>query len=200
MNSKGSCEEGRPVKTPRCIDGNTPLDERRAVHCRPKDRCSAERRKAAHQGAHQGSHQGAHQGAPVSEVEGTRSAQGEVWKEVRPPSLELAEEQYSIQVPRPQSRLFCPRCDDLFSASGPTGHAAGQPICDLCLLDGSHELGMLLALASAARVFGAFVSEDTEEYRQALADYGAFAKVYELVAARSGPPRLFPSMTSEKGS
>jgi len=119
---------------------------------------------------------------------------------VKAPTVDLAVVGYSIQVPEPQRRLVCPRCDTLFLAAGPTGHEAGRPICDLCLLEGSHELGVLLALASTARIFGAFETEDAAEYEQALGDYGAFARIYEVIAARSGPPRLFPAVVSEAGS
>jgi hypothetical protein len=119
---------------------------------------------------------------------------------VKAPAADLSEVGYSIQVPRPQCQLVCPRCDILFLAAGPTGHEAGKPICDLCLLEGAHELGVLLALASTARVFGAFETEDAVEYEQVLGEYGNFARIYECIAARSGPPRLFPSAVLEAGS
>ncbi len=98
---------------------------------------------------------------------------------------------YSIRIPVPAGDTRCPRCGSRFLAAGPTGFAAEQPICDLCLLDGSPPLGMLVALAAVVRAFGAVAPEDESDYREASEELATFARVYERVAAKSGPPRTF---------
>lgn len=103
----------------------------------------------------------------------------------------LEAEPFSIRIPTSGGEIHCPRCRAVFRAEGPTGFDAVGPICDLCLLQGSHGLGMLLALASVARAFGRCRVVDLGEKREALEELWAFTKIYETVAARSGPPRFF---------
>jgi hypothetical protein len=98
---------------------------------------------------------------------------------------------YSIRIPVPAGEACCPRCLRRFLAAGPTGFVDEQPICDLCLLDGSQPLGMLLALAAVVRTFGAVEPEREEERLEASEELAAFARIYERVAAKSGPPRAF---------
>ncbi len=98
---------------------------------------------------------------------------------------------YSIRVPEPAGATRCDRCKSRFSAMGPTGYAEDRPICDMCLLEGSSELGMVLALVAVVRAFGAVEPTDREDYRDALKELGAFARIYERVAAKSGPARIF---------
>lgn len=98
---------------------------------------------------------------------------------------------YSIRIPVPAGETRCARCRCRFLAAGPTGFVEEQPICDLCLLDGSQPLGMLLALAAVVRTFGAVEPAGEEEGREASEELAAFARIYERVAAKSGPPRAF---------
>ncbi len=106
---------------------------------------------------------------------------------------------YSIRVPQPAGEMRCPRCRVSFSAAGPTGFAEDVPICDMCLLEGSQELGMVMALVAVVRAFGIVQPASYEDYQQALAELGAFSRIYERFAAKSGPPRIFriPGFTSE---
>jgi len=103
--------------------------------------------------------------------------------------LERAE--YSIRLPEPATATRCDRCQSRFSAAGPTGYAEERPICDLCLLESSSELGMVLALVAVVRAFGAVEPTDHEDYLDALNELGAFARIYERVAAKSSPARTF---------
>ena len=122
--------------------------------------------------------------AAVYEVEAEPAA-GWPWDDA------LEHKRYSIRIPEPEGPARCARCRARFSAAGPTGHAEDLPICDMCLLEGSAELGMVLALAAVVRAFGTVLPESHDDYREALAELGAFARIYERFAAKSGPPRVF---------
>ncbi len=113
-----------------------------------------------------------------------REAPGSRWV------LALEQVMYSIRLPEHPGETECARCGEPFPAAGPTGHANEEPICDLCLLECEEALGMVLALAAVVRAFAVSRSESAEEHWEALEELGAFARVYELVASRSGPPRL----------
>ena len=115
-----------------------------------------------------------------------------------PGESELETVDYSIRMPQPAGPVRCAGCRARFSAAGPTGFAEDRAICDMCLLEGSSELGMVLALVAVVRAFGIVQPTDREDYRDALRELGAFARIYERVAARSGPPRVFrvPSFES----
>ncbi len=98
---------------------------------------------------------------------------------------------YTIRIPGQPALTSCPICTTAFMAAGPTGFADELPICDMCLLEGNHDLGMLIAVGSVTRTFGAVKGATREEYSRALAELGAFARIYERFAERWGPPRLF---------
>ncbi len=104
---------------------------------------------------------------------------------------ELENVVYSIRVPQPAGEVRCPRCRVRFSAAGPTGYAEDVPICDMCLLEGSQELGMVMALVAVVRAFGTVRAASYEDYQEALSELGAFSRIYERFAAKSGPPRIF---------
>lgn len=108
-----------------------------------------------------------------------------------PWEYQLEKAGYSIRLPEPAGPARCARCKSRFSAAGPTGYAEDHPICDMCLLEGSSELGMVLALVAVVRAFGAVKPSDHEEYREALKELGAFARIYERVAAKSSQARIF---------
>ena len=107
------------------------------------------------------------------------------------PCLALEKILYSIRFPEQPGETRCPRCGDRFRAAGPTGHVNDEPICDLCLLECEENLGMVLALVAVVRVYSAEQFESAEEHWEALEEVGAFARIYERSAARSGPPRIF---------
>ena len=67
----------------------------------------------------------------------------------------------------------------------------GEPICDMCLLEGCHELGMVLAVIAVARAYASVDPHQVNERREALEELGAFVRIYERFAAKSGPPRRF---------
>ena len=116
------------------------------------------------------------------------------------PWAELEDVQYSIRLPQPPGMVRCARCRVRFSAIGPTGHAEDSPICDMCLLEGSQELGMVLALVAVVRAFGAVQPASHSDYGEALNELGAFARIYESFAIKSGPARIFriPGFTMER--
>ncbi|MEM7356225.1 MAG: hypothetical protein AAF657_35750, partial [Acidobacteriota bacterium] len=104
---------------------------------------------------------------------------------------ELENVEYSIRIPEPGGPAHCALCQASFSAAGPTGFAANRPICDMCLLEGSAGLGMVLALVAVVRAFATVQPTRREDYRSALAELGAFARIYERFAVKAGPPRVF---------
>lgn len=98
---------------------------------------------------------------------------------------------YSIRIPEMPGPVGCHHCGIRFHAAGPTGYADDEPICDLCLLESSHELGMVMGLIAVTRDFGVRPADSGEDYTEALAEFGAFARIYERFAALSGPRRIF---------
>ena len=82
------------------------------------------------------------------------------------------------------------------TGSGPIGYRGERPICDLCLLEESNELGMVLALVAVARAYGSVEPSSDEEQQQGLAILGAFTRIYERFAAKFGPAR--PILPSDK--
>ena len=102
---------------------------------------------------------------------------------------EPADHGYSIQLPGAPGRARCAHCGQEFLAEGPTGFVAAGPICDLCLLQGSPRLGMVLVLVAHARVVAsAFTAESsTRAYWEALGEIGRFCQSFERLM--TGPVR-----------
>lgn len=98
---------------------------------------------------------------------------------------------YSIRMPQAALGVQCPKCGLSFWAAGPTGYEDELPICDACLLESCHPLGMLLALALVTRQLANLQVGEGGDYDQALRETGIFAQVYEQVASQDGPPRRF---------
>ncbi len=96
---------------------------------------------------------------------------------------------YSIRVATNPGTL-CGQCAEPTGA-GPIGCLDDEPICDMCLLEGSHELGMVLAVIAVARAYASIDPGQVRERREALEELGAFVRIYERFAAKSGPPRRF---------
>ena len=122
--------------------------------------------------------------AAVYEVEAEPAAE---W----PWGEELENVMYSIRLPQPAGSALCARCRVRFSAAGPTGYAEDSPICDMCLLEGAPELGMVMALVAVVRAFGGVRPSSHGDYREALNELGAFCRIYERFAAKAGPARVF---------
>ncbi len=104
-----------------------------------------------------------------------------------PVATSTAEPRYSICLAESPGTP-CALCLESTGA-GPVGYRDEDPICDRCLLDHCVELGMVIALVSLTREYGALEPESEEEWRAALAELGAFARIYERFALRSGPRR-----------
>ncbi len=102
---------------------------------------------------------------------------------------EPADHGYSIQLPGAPGRAWCAHCGQELRAEGPTGFVAAGPICDLCLLQGSPRLGMVLVLVAHARVVAsAFTAESsTGAYWEALGEIGTFCQSFERLM--TGPVR-----------
>ncbi len=83
----------------------------------------------------------------------------------------------------------CAACGKQETGCGPVGFLDDAAICDLCLLEGSDELGMVLALISVVRAY-ANVRGTAEEWQSALEELGAFARIYDRFAAKTGPARI----------
>ncbi len=97
---------------------------------------------------------------------------------------------FSIQMAANRSRT-CAACGKDFTGGGPLGHRGEDPVCDLCLFEGSSDLGMVMALISVTRAFATIYARVTGAWIEPLRELGTFARVYELVAAKSWPRRSF---------
>ena len=95
---------------------------------------------------------------------------------------------YSIRV-ADNPGAICAACRTQETGSGPVGFMDDDPICDLCLLERSTDLGLLLAIVSVVRVY-ATSSGTPEAHRQALEELGAFARIYHRIASKSWPARV----------
>ena len=96
----------------------------------------------------------------------------------------------------------CADCGERITGSGPVGYRDDEPVCDPCLIDGNTILGMVLALVAVNRCYGAMTRGRGEEFREALEQVGMFARVYECIAAKAGPIRLFhiPGVTDREAA
>ncbi len=62
-----------------------------------------------------------------------------------------------------------------------------EPICDLCLLERSNDLGLLLAIAAVTRAYAGTVGPAGDR-QEALHELGVFARIYHRVC--SWPARI----------
>ena len=106
-----------------------------------------------------------------------------------PRTTDADEPLYSIRVAE-NPGTTCAACGKQETGAGPVGYLDDEPICDLCLLEGSADLGLILALISVVRAFAAAGGTPEDQY-YALRELGAFAKIYHLVASKSWPARIF---------
>jgi hypothetical protein len=112
----------------------------------------------------------------------------EIPRAVAPP-LVLGTRLLSIRVPFKAATVSCAMCSNPFSAHGPTGYCEEQPICDRCLLEQENQLGMLLALSIFTRAYAVLADREERIASEAAVEMLAFARIYELFAARFGPAR-----------
>ncbi len=97
---------------------------------------------------------------------------------------------YTIREGASRSSTCC-ACGREVTGGGPVGYRGEQPVCDRCLLDGSAQLGMVIALISVTRGFAAICARAPKEWLEPFKELGAFARIYECFAAKSGPMRRF---------
>ena len=110
----------------------------------------------------------------------------------------IDERRYNIRITENPGAV-CAACGLQKTGAGPVGHLDEEPICDLCLLEGSGNLGLLLALAAVARAY-ATTDRAVAEHEEALDELGGFARIYHRVASKSWPARIFliPGFTAPR--
>ncbi len=104
---------------------------------------------------------------------------------------------YSIRVADSPGTM-CAACGKQQTGAGPVGYLDDEPICDLCLLERSTDLGLLLATIAVVRAY-AGTSGTPEQQGEALNELGAFARIYHRIASKSWPARIFrlPGFTAK---
>lgn len=105
----------------------------------------------------------------------------------RPPKID--DPVYSIRVAESPGTL-CAACGKQETGAGPAGYMEHEPICDLCLLERSTDLGLILATIAVVRAYAA-TGGKTKERQGALDELGVFARIYHRVASKSWPARIF---------
>ncbi|MEM1180486.1 MAG: hypothetical protein AAGM22_19230 [Acidobacteriota bacterium] len=101
----------------------------------------------------------------------------------------LVAPRYSIRVPETPTKVLCCLCGSAFTAAGPTGHVNDQPVCDLCMLERSLQLGLVLALVAVTRSYGGGWPVDEVEEDHARFELMAFARLYDAKASAFAPAR-----------
>ncbi len=92
----------------------------------------------------------------------------------------------------------CATCGKQETGAGPVGYLDDEPICDLCLLERSTDLGLMIATIAVVRVY-AETGGTAIERQDALDELGVFARIYHRVASKSWPTRIFriPGFTAK---
>ncbi len=96
---------------------------------------------------------------------------------------------YSIRV-TDSPGTQCAACGKQETGAGPVGYLDDEPICDLCLLERSTDLGLMVAMVSVARAY-AEATGTARQHDEALEELGTFARIYHRVASKSWPARIF---------
>ena len=96
---------------------------------------------------------------------------------------------YSIRVADSPGTL-CAACGKQETGAGPVGYLDDEPICDLCLLERSTDLGLMLATTAVVRAY-AETGGTHAQRQEALDELGVFARIYHRVASKSWPARIF---------
>ncbi len=94
---------------------------------------------------------------------------------------------YSIRVADSPGTL-CAACCKQETGAGPVGYMDDEAICDLCLLERSTDLGLLLAIAAVSRAY-AGTGGPAGDQQEALHEFGVVARIYHLVS--TWPARIF---------
>ncbi len=90
---------------------------------------------------------------------------------------------YSIRVADSPGTL-CAACGKQETGAGPVGYLDDEPICDLCLLERSTDLGLMLATIAVVRAYAGTVGT-AQDQQEALNELGVFARIYHRVASKS---------------
>ena len=101
----------------------------------------------------------------------------------RPPKTD--DPLYSIRI-NDSPGSTCAACRKQETGEGPVGYMGDDPICDLCLLERSTDLGLLLAISAVSRAYAESAAEP-----EALNELGVFARIYHRIASKSWAARIF---------
>ena len=101
----------------------------------------------------------------------------------RPPKTD--EPHYSIRI-TDSPGVTCAACRKQETGEGPVGYMDDDPICDLCLLERSTDLGLLIAVSAVSRTYAESAAEP-----DALNELGVFARIYHRIASKSWAARIF---------
>ncbi len=115
-----------------------------------------------------------------------------------PVSTGTSQPSYSIRLAE-EGGTPCALCLEA-TGTGPVGYLDKKPVCDMCLLLNCQGLGMVLALVAVTREYGAFEPESEAEWKGAMAQLGAFARVFERFSVRFGPRRRILKPDDLEGS
>ncbi len=88
-------------------------------------------------------------------------------------------------------------CCDTALGPGPTGFRDNEPLCELCMIDDSPRLGIVLMLVAMARA----CTQGHRRYPAAPIFVGqlmVFARLFDNVFRREGIPSRFPRMVAAK--
>lgn len=95
---------------------------------------------------------------------------------------------YSIRITE-EAYTSCAVCSEP-TGSGPVGYFEDAPICDRCLDEGCQDLGMILTLITAARIYDSLVRQSPYEQAAHLETFGAVVAYFGRFATRWGPIRI----------
>ncbi len=114
-----------------------------------------------------------------------------------PRATDTDEPLYSIRVAENPGTL-CAACGRQEIGAGPVGYLDDEPICELCLLERSTDLGMMVATITVVRAYAGTVGT-AQDQQEALNELGVFARIYHRVASKSWPARIFriPGFTAK---
>ncbi len=108
-------------------------------------------------------------------------------------STETDKALFSIRIAGSPDTL-CTACGKQETGTGPVGYLDGEPICDLCLLKRTTDLGLILALVSVIRAYASMGAGTSEAHQEALAELGAFARIFHRIASKSWPARVLKGL------
>ncbi len=124
-------------------------------------------------------------GVPPPETDSTPAPEGTMAEEPR----------YSIRIAKTPGT--CAVCRTQDTGIGPVGYSGEEPICDLCLLEDSTDLGMILALIAVVRAFATIGAGTSQAHQDSMEELCAFARIFHQIVSKSWPVRVFriPGLT-----